>query len=70
MDFQGRVRRVWSIHCPQEVLLSSTNVLVVSYFFNLVGFSCQVSCELSLVGKDMRRGGISEGRDSSDVDVL
>lgn len=61
MDFQGRVRRVWSIHCPQEVLLSSTNVLVVSYFFNLVGFSCQVSCELWLARICVEVGSVKDG---------
>ena len=51
VDFQGRVRRVGPIYCPQEVLLSAAVqlLLMVSYVYNLVGFLCHVSCELSLV---------------------
>jgi hypothetical protein len=38
VDFQGWVWWVWPIHCPQEVLLSSTSALMVSSFSYLVGF--------------------------------
>ncbi|KAK6776743.1 hypothetical protein RDI58_027744 [Solanum bulbocastanum] len=30
VDFEGRVRQVWSIHCPQEVLLSELRSAVIS----------------------------------------
>ncbi|KAK6776750.1 hypothetical protein RDI58_027751 [Solanum bulbocastanum] len=29
VDFEGRVRQVWSIHCPQEVLLSELRSAVI-----------------------------------------
>ena len=42
VDFQGQVWWVWSIHCPQEVLLSFISAWIVSYIFHVVGVF--VSC--------------------------
>lgn len=48
VDFKGRVRRIWPIHCPQEVLLSSICALN-GELFPLVGFFC-VMCNVNSFG--------------------
>lgn len=50
VDIQGRIWWIWSINRAQEVFLSSILfVLRLNFFFDLVGFSCNFSCELYVV---------------------
>jgi len=51
------------------VLLSSPNGFDGELFFNLVGFSCHGSCEVSLVGKRCVEAGSLEDWVYFDVDL-